>query len=101
MKQRLRTTMVVLLAGLLATSSVALAAKIIGTPGVDLLVGSAGKDLILGTAGDDLIVGLAGDDRIDGGRGNDRINGDGTCPAGTVDPTYCSTGGVGNDRIRG
>src|SRR5215471_8256477 len=76
--------------GCAVAASVALAATINGTPGNDTLIGTAGNDTITAAAGDDTVLGLAGNDKIDAGAGNDNVSGDGTCPPGTTDPSYCS-----------
>jgi Ca2+-binding RTX toxin-like protein len=85
----------------LSASAVALAANINGTSGPDALVGTRTADVIRLGAGDDRASGLAGGDSIYGEAGNDRIRGDGFCAQGTTNPSYCSTGGGGNDRMFG
>src|SRR5690349_136241 len=92
-------TLVAALSLILAASATAVTFH--GTAGNDFLVGSTGDDVIQGLAGDDIIIGRVGNDGIDGGPGDDTLNGDGTCPLGTSNPTYCSDNevGGGNDRI--
>jgi Ca2+-binding RTX toxin-like protein len=98
----LKKVVLLLCAVVLATAPVALAATINGTNGPDFLVGTNDNDTIRGFAGNDIIFCLSGNDFLDGGEGNDFIVGDGTCPPGAPNPSYCSTsGGSGNDRIRG
>jgi Ca2+-binding RTX toxin-like protein len=100
--KRTRTILALALAGVLACSAVAVAATINGTDGPDFLVGTAKNDRINAKGGDDVVFGLGGSDRIYGGQGDDRVDGDGSCPPGATDVTYCSNGGgKGNDHIYG
>ncbi len=77
----------------LMAAAVAFAADITGTNGPDRIVGTTSKDNINALGGNDLVLGLAANDTIDGGEGSDLIYGDGVCPAGATDPSYCSRGG--------
>jgi Ca2+-binding RTX toxin-like protein len=87
---------------LAVTAAVAVAATINGTNGNDKLIGTTAADTINGFAGNDIILGLAGNDKITDGNGNDLVFGDGKCPPGTTDPSYCSvaeTSSDGSDNI--
>ncbi len=77
-------------------------AKIVGTPGDDVIHGTPGRDVIwagpgddeiFGSLGNDLICGGGGDDLIHGGRGNDELYGE----AGS-DRIY---GDLGDDKASG
>ncbi|MFN3220242.1 MAG: GDSL-type esterase/lipase family protein [Acidimicrobiales bacterium] len=68
-------------------------ARLVGTPGDDVIVGTPGDDHIDGRGGRDLVCGRAGDDVISGGAGADRLFGEGG------DDTI--RGGSGNDRMSG
>lgn len=86
------------------TAAVALAATITGTAGNDTLIGTPQADTISALDGNDVVFGLAGNDTIDAGNGDDAVYGDGRCPAGATDASYCSTGetaGDGDDAISG
>ena len=78
-------------------------AKIVGTPGDDLIRGTPGRDVIwagdgndvvFGELGNDLICGGPGSDIIHGGRGNDVVDGG----AGDEDQV---NGDLGDDKILG
>src|SRR5262249_44625846 len=89
--------------GCAVAASVALAATINGTPGNDTIIGTTNPDTINSQAGNDTVLGLAGADTINSGTGNDTVYGDGSCPPGTTDPSYCSLSEGkqdGNDTIQ-
>ena len=92
---RSRALIALTLVVLFASATVAVAAHIKGTDGPDGLVGTPAGDHIDARAGNDVIFGLGGDDKIKAGKGDDDIDGDGQCPPGATDPTYCQHGGGG------
>jgi Ca2+-binding RTX toxin-like protein len=49
--------------------------KLIGTPGVDVVVAGKGGDFVKAAGGDDLVCGGSGDDTLKGGSGNDTLRG--------------------------
>jgi Ca2+-binding RTX toxin-like protein len=66
--------------------------------------GTSAPEVIHGTSSGDVIFGGAGDDRIVAAEGDDTVYGDGICPRGGADVSYCSTGespSDGNDDIHG
>src|SRR5262252_2501621 len=82
----------------------ALAQGFTGTNGNDFIVGTGAADTISARAGNDTVFGLAGNDTIDAGDDNDIVYGDGSCPRGARDASYCQTGETshdGNDVIEG
>jgi len=99
--RRLSTIIALTAAVTLALAGVAMAARIDGTSGPDVLLGTPDRDDISGLDGGDVIWGLGGNDRLNGGLDDDIIRGDGTCPPGATDPSFCSTGGSGKDKIDG
>lgn len=102
---RARRTATILVVALFGFTSVALATtKFTGTNNSDGIVGTTGPDAISALGGNDKVVGRGYADSIDGGSGNDTLYGDGTCPAGQTNPSYCATGETvldGNDNILG
>jgi Ca2+-binding RTX toxin-like protein len=93
---RLRTLLAFTFAVVLASTTMAVAAPIEGTDGPDGLVGTPARDRIDARAGDDVVFGLGGDDKIKAGKGDDDVDGDGQCPPGATDPSYCEHGGGGD-----
>jgi Ca2+-binding RTX toxin-like protein len=65
-----------------------------GTPGRDVIWGGGGNDVIFGELGNDLICGGPGSDIIHGGRGNDIVDGG----AGAEDQV---NGDLGDDKVLG
>ena len=68
-------------------------AKVVGTPGNDVLEGTPGRDVIAGLGGNDVIRGAGAGDRICGGSGRDSLKGGGG-------PDRIA-GGAGADRLNG
>jgi hypothetical protein len=68
-------------------------ARIVGTPGDDMIEGTSGADAIAGLGGSDTIKGGGGNDLICGGGGHDRLTGG-------AGKDHLS-GGTGNDRLLG
>jgi Ca2+-binding RTX toxin-like protein len=85
----------------LAGPSVTAAAAFSGTPGADTIIGTVQHDTISSLAGNDCVLGLGGDDRIDTGSGDDRVEGDGQCPPGAQNASFCIAGGAGKDIVAG
>jgi Ca2+-binding RTX toxin-like protein len=77
----------------LAIAPAASAARLIGTPGDDVLAGTDGRDLVFGRAGDDAIAGNGGSDLLFGQRGSDSVSGDGE--------RDLAWGGQGSDTLEG
>ena len=94
---RSRALIALTLSVLFATATVAVAANIKGTDGPDGLVGTPARDHIDARAGNDVIFGMGDDDKIKAGKGDDDIDGDGQCPPGATDPTYCQHGDGGDE----
>ena len=86
---------------LAAFAPVTAAASVNGTAGPDRIVGTLGNDTVSALGGDDCVIGLGGNDVIDAGAGDDRVDADGICPPGTKEPSFCLSGGGGNDRVTG
>ena len=75
-----------------------------GTQGDDIAIGTNAFTTFTGNGGDDIAFGLGNKDTINGSGGSDVLFGDGSCPPGTTNIAYCSTGetaGDGNDTING
>lgn len=85
----------------LAGPPVTAAAALTGTQGADTIIGTAASDTIRSLAGKDCVLGLGGNDTIDAGSGDDRVEGDGQCPPGTQNASFCVAGGTGNDIVTG
>src|SRR5262245_35956214 len=79
------------------TATVAFAATINGTNGSDILIGTNAADTINAQSGNDRVFGLGAGDVIAAGQGDDVVYGDGSCPAGTTNPDYCSTAEAATD----
>jgi Ca2+-binding RTX toxin-like protein len=85
-----------------AFAPVTAAAALTGTAGPDRIVGTPQGDHLSALGGNDCVLGLAGNDVIDAGSGNDLVEGDGVCPPGATEPTFCTGGGgSGNDTVTG
>lgn len=82
-----------MVAALVLSSGMALAAAISGTQGDDTLRGTGENDQIYGLNGEDDLFGLAGDDQLYGGAGTDDVSG-----SSGKDELY---GGSGFDTIAG
>ena len=91
-----------------ATAALAIASKVSGdagndllhgTPGADHLSGGAGADTLDGGDGDDRLDGGGDDDRLLGGAGDDSLTGDNTLLAETGDDVL--DGGAGTDTFDG
>jgi Ca2+-binding RTX toxin-like protein len=65
--------LVVMAAGLVLASGVALAVNKIGTQGRDFLKGTGGADNLVGRSDNDRIFSLAGKDNLIGGTGKDLL----------------------------
>jgi Ca2+-binding RTX toxin-like protein len=85
----------------LAAAPVTAAAALTGTVGANTIIGTPQTDTIAALGGNDCVLGLAGNDRIEAGSGNDSVDGDGRCPPGTSEASFCFAGGTGNDVIGG
>ena len=62
--------------------------KLLGTPGVDVIVARGGNDVVVADKGKDIVCGGAGDDELDGGRGKDLLRGGpgkDRCPGASAD----------------
>jgi Ca2+-binding RTX toxin-like protein len=64
---------------------------LVGSAVAATTIGTRGDDRLQGTDGGDVILGLAGDDWITARGGDDVVYGDGACPPGAKDASYCST----------
>jgi Ca2+-binding RTX toxin-like protein len=84
-----------------AGAPVTAAASLTGTASSETAIGTVQNDTINSLAGNDCVLGLAGNDRINAGTGDDRVDGDGQCPPGTRDASFCTGGGSGNDVVKG
>jgi Ca2+-binding RTX toxin-like protein len=84
-----------------APAPVTAAAALTGTAGANTIIGTPQSDTIAALGGNDCVLGLPGNDRIDAGSGDDRVDGDGQCPSGTTEASYCFAGGTGNDVVAG
>lgn len=75
MRKALLLVGALILVGVLAFSSLALAARITGTNAPDRLIGTGERDRIAGGNGDDIVSGRGNNDRLDGDSGNDAVRG--------------------------